>query len=66
MNGITINIPAPPIRKGYRLNEASQLLGICRSSLYDLNKAGKIKFIKIAGRTIVPASEIDRIIEQGA
>jgi excisionase family DNA binding protein len=46
----------------YRINEACQCLGIGRTSLYELVKSGDLKLIKIAGRTLVPRSEIERLI----
>lgn len=45
----------------YRVDEACQCLGIGRTSLYALVKAGELKLIKIAGRTLVPRSEIERL-----
>ncbi len=48
-------------RWAYRVADACHGLGISRTSLYELVKAGKIKTIKIAGRTLVPRSEIERL-----
>ena len=48
-------------RSAYPVNEGCYKLGICRSSLYEMAKDGKIKLIKIAGRTLVPHSEIERL-----
>lgn len=45
----------------YRVDHACQMLGISRTSLYELAKAGELKFIKIAGRTVVPRSELERL-----
>ena len=36
-------------------------MGIGRTSLYELAKAGQLTLIKIAGRTLVPRSEIERL-----
>lgn len=51
----------PPARLAHPINEAAQLLGIGRSSLYELAKESKIKMISIAGRRLVPRSEIERL-----
>lgn len=45
----------------YRIPDACHVLGIGRTSLYELVKAGELKLIKIAGRTLVPHSEIERL-----
>jgi excisionase family DNA binding protein len=52
--------------KARRVNDACQALGISRATLYKLASQGKIKLIKIAGRTLVPESEIDRLASEGA
>jgi excisionase family DNA binding protein len=48
-------------KMAYRINEACQCLGIGRTSLYELVKTGELKLIRIAGRTLVPRSEIERL-----
>ena len=45
----------------YRIDEACHVLGIGRTSLYELVKSGELKLIKIAGRSLVPRSEIERL-----
>ena len=51
-----------PEPMAYRVNDACHALGgIGRTSLYDLIKSGELKIIKIAGRTMVPRSEIERL-----
>ena len=51
----------PADKLAYRIDEACHALGIGRTSLYELAKAGQIKLIKIAGRSLVPRSEIERL-----
>jgi excisionase family DNA binding protein len=46
-------------RFAYPVNDACHALGIKRTSLYELAKNGELKLIKIAGRTLVPRSEIE-------
>jgi excisionase family DNA binding protein len=48
-------------KRAYRVGEACYALGIGRTSLYDLIKNKEIIAIKIAGRTLIPSSEIERL-----
>lgn len=45
----------------YRIDEACYALAISRTSLYQLVKTGEVRLIKIAGRSLVPASELERL-----
>ena len=49
----------------FSVDEACRLLSIGRSSLYELAKSGDLKLIKIAGRTLVPRSEMERLTHVG-
>jgi excisionase family DNA binding protein len=51
----------PSVKHAYRVNEACWALGIGRTKLYELVKAGELRLIKIAGRTLVPRSELERL-----
>jgi len=44
------------------VDEVARRLGIGRTLLYDLVKQGKIRVVKLGNRTIVPVSEIDRLL----
>ena len=48
-------------RFAYPVNDACHVLGIKRTLLYELAKTGQLRLIKIAGRTLVPRSEIERL-----
>jgi hypothetical protein len=48
-------------RYAFPVNDACHALGIKRTSLYELAKTGQLKLIKIAGRTLVPRSELERL-----
>ena len=52
-------------REAFPVNEAGQLLGISRTSIYELAKRNELALIKIAGRTLVPRSEIERLTSAG-
>lgn len=45
----------------YETAEAARLIGIGYATLYRWVKAGKLIPIRIAGRTLIPKSEIDRL-----
>jgi excisionase family DNA binding protein len=62
-----LNLPresGPAGKLAYRVPEACHLLGIGRTSLYELVRDGKLKLVKIAGRTLVPHSELERLLRQ--
>jgi len=46
----------------HRIPDACARLGCGKSKLYELRQAGKIRFVKFAGRSLVPSSEVDRLI----
>jgi excisionase family DNA binding protein len=52
---------APSERMAYPVSDACDALGISRTSLYQLIKIGELKVIKLAGRTLVPRSELERL-----
>lgn len=56
------NPPTTVEKLAYTLSEASHALSLSRSSLYRMFAAGELKALKIRGRTLVPASEIERLI----
>lgn len=50
----------------YRVNDACHALGIGRSTLYKLIAERKLKPITIGGRTLIPRSEIERLVASGS
>lgn len=52
----------PTEKLAFRIGDACLAIGISRTSLYKLVKAGELKLIRIAGRSLVPASELHRLI----
>lgn len=59
------NTTAPGVQRlAYTIEDAGELLGgLSRNSFYRLNAAGKLRLIKVGGRTLVPHSEIQRLLE---
>jgi excisionase family DNA binding protein len=41
-------------------------LNISRSSVYALAAAGKLKLIRVAGRRLIPDSEVLRLAQEGS
>jgi excisionase family DNA binding protein len=49
-------------KRARRVNDACAALGISRSHLYGLAARGEIRLVRIGHRTLVPESEIDRLL----
>lgn len=49
-----------------RVADACNSLSISRSSLYNMIRDGRLKSVKIAGRTLVLRSEIERLLSEVA
>jgi excisionase family DNA binding protein len=45
----------------YRVNDFVKVTGIGRTSTYRLIREGKLRTVKIAGRTLIPAEEVSRL-----
>lgn len=48
----------------HRIPDACQRIGVGRSSLYELIKSGQLKTVRIAGRTLIPESELQRLMAE--
>jgi len=49
-------------RAAYPMSEAQALLGgISRGAIYNMRDRGEIRLVKLGRRTLVPASEIERL-----
>jgi excisionase family DNA binding protein len=46
----------------YQVNPFCEMLGIGRTTFYNLVKAGQLRTVMIGGRRVVPASEADRLL----
>jgi excisionase family DNA binding protein len=49
----------------WRINDAARLLSVSRATIYLLARAGKLKLIRVAGRTLIPDSEVLRLANEG-
>ncbi|GAI70547.1 unnamed protein product [marine sediment metagenome] len=54
-------MPGITIDNVYETTEAAQLIGISYATLYRWIRAGKLTPIRIAGRTLIPKSEVGRL-----
>lgn len=52
--------------RAYRIPDACRILSLSRSHLYALAAAGRVKLLKLGGRTLVSAEEIERLLKDGA
>jgi excisionase family DNA binding protein len=52
------------VRLALRINDACAALGISRSSLYEMMNAGVIRTAMLAGRRVIPVSELQRVLSQ--
>lgn len=57
---------APSAPLAHRIPDACQRIGVGRSSLYELIKTGQLRTVRIAGRTLIPESELQRLVTEAA
>lgn len=58
--------PSPSRKLAYSLDEASHQLSISRRHLYDLLNEGKVRSSKLGARRVIPHSELERLLQEGA
>jgi excisionase family DNA binding protein len=54
-----------PNRLAWPIPEGARRMGISRTTVYKIAGEGKLRLIKIAGRTLIPDSEVVRITTEG-
>lgn len=62
--GIAAQISPHETRLALRVNDACAALGVSRSTLYQLISGGKLKTAMIAGRRVIPMSELARLLSE--
>jgi hypothetical protein len=45
------------------IKRAAFLLGCCRETIYKMEKRSQIRIVRLFGRTMVPASEVERVVK---
>lgn len=64
VNDALLNVERVPTKRYYTRAEAMEHLKIGTTSFYRLAKKGKITILKIEGKTLVDADELDGAIER--
>jgi excisionase family DNA binding protein len=59
-------VASAPKPRARHVNDACKILQISRSHLYAMASKGMIRLVRIGNRTVVPESEIDRILGEAA
>ncbi len=49
-------------RQGYNVSESARIVGVGRTTMHKMIRGGHIRVVKIGARTIIPKSEIDRLL----
>jgi excisionase family DNA binding protein len=53
-------------KRALRINEASSLYGISRSTIYKIMAAGTLRTVKIGGRRLIPRDALEDLLNGGA
>lgn len=53
-------------RLAYRVDETAKKLGICKSTVFNRINDGTLKSFKLGNATLIPASEIDRLLSSAS
>jgi excisionase family DNA binding protein len=48
----------------YRVADVCKSIGLSVSTVYDLIARGELRAVKLAGRTVVPAAELQRLLDE--
>lgn len=48
----------------YSVGEAAKLVSLGRSTLYDLMKAGTLKYVKVGSRRLIPAEALRALVTE--
>jgi excisionase family DNA binding protein len=51
--------------RALRVDDFGRTVGLSRTTIYELIKTGRLRAVRVAGRTIIPTSEADRLISEG-
>jgi excisionase family DNA binding protein len=56
----------PPLKKlAFSVHEAAGALGLSASSIWKWISLGQLRAVRVGGRTLIPADELDRILKSG-
>jgi len=51
-----------PTKLAYSIREASESTSLSRSSIYNYVAAGRLKTVRVGGRTVIPAESLHALI----
>lgn len=52
----------PPAPRAHSVPDAARVLGVCATSVWGLIRAGEIRPVRLGRRTIIPVSELERLL----
>ena len=55
--------PAPE-KLAYTVMEAGRAIGVSRSTVFDMIRMGELLAKKLRGRTLIPRSELQRVLQE--
>lgn len=53
-------------RMSYRIDEVASMLGLGRTTIFRLMDEGRLGRIKIGARTLIPASDVEALLQRNA
>jgi excisionase family DNA binding protein len=56
----------PPEKLAYSTTEAAELIGISRTSLYELIRTGRVRPTRLGRRVVIAHAELVRLLEESA
>jgi excisionase family DNA binding protein len=59
-----MSAPAPRSPLAFRVPEFAQSLGVSKAHIYNMIKRGELRAVKIGGATRIPASEVQRLLDE--
>lgn len=64
----SVNTPAIPLsqKHSFQIKEACLFSGLCRSTIYKLASAGKLRMVRIGGRRLILREDFERLLNKGA
>jgi excisionase family DNA binding protein len=64
MVAVLSSIPLDPApRLAHRVNAAADILGLKRSSIYNLINSGKLRSVKVGGARLIPDAALRELVE---
>ena len=64
----SVNTPAIPLsqKHSFQIKEACLFSGLCRSTIYKLASAGKLRMVRIGGRRLILREDLEMLLNKGA